>query len=538
MFYLNVPYAEKDKASGLGAKWDGKQKKWYVPEEIDLEPFREWIPIESLSLAEEIIKSQQPDKGVKLSALLTKVKRAIEDNMAGTYWLNAEIANLQMHNGNLYLQLAEMDSNGKEICTSRAIVWRNDLNYIQQKFQSETGNQLVKGLKVLVKVKVSYQIKYQMSLVVVDIDPSFTLGGMEAKVKKIRDRIVALGLYDKNKNFVMPDYFKNVAVVSPNDAAGLGDFKADADKLESYGICNFHYYTAIFQGNSASKTVSDAIKKASFDSLNNGYDAIVVIRGGGAKTDLHFLNEFDIAKQLAESKVPVFVGVGHERDRVFIDEIAFRSFDTPSKVIGFISNNNISLAKKIKEEFGEINHVSRRLFDNIKKSVDTNVSLIQSGIEKTVISYKSLTNDYYKNINEAALKKTSSYKVSFEDNISKIRMAANNKKTNYMIAVEDKTSAIKLKANTEIKSLQTKLTMEYNNIFTNAQILSNSYKSSLNKISSDIDLISPLNALNNGFAIIRTTDGKVIKTLKELEKEESFNVWMQDGEKEFKTGEK
>ncbi len=537
MFYLNVPYAEKDKANGLGASWDGAKKKWYVPDEIDLEPFREWIPIESLSLAEEIIKAQQPEKGVKLSALLTKVKRAVEDNMAGTYWLNAEIANLQLHNGNLYLQLAEIGSNGKEICTSRAIVWRNDIDFVQQKFEAETGNKLVKGLKVLLKVKVSYQIKYQMSLVVVDIDPSFTLGGMEAKVKKIRDRIVALDLYNRNKKNIMPDYFKNVAVVSPNDAAGLGDFKADADRMEANGVCRFHYYTAVFQGNSASKTVSDAIKKASFEAEKNGYDAIVVIRGGGAKTDLHFLNEFDIAKQIAEAKVPVLVGVGHERDRVFIDEIAFRSFDTPSKVVGFISNNNIALAKKIKDQINEVNHLSKRLFDNVKQKIESNLSLIETGIEKAVITYKSQTNEYYKEINELALKKTSSYKITLEDSVSKIRMAANIQKTNYTLKLEDRTSTIKMLANTEVKSLQGKINLEYNTIFTKAQMLSNNYQSLINGITSEIDLISPLNALNNGFAIIRSTDGKVIKTLKELEKEKVFNVWMQDGEKEFKTGE-
>lgn len=315
MFFLNVDYNEKDIVKGLGAKFDGNSKKWYVPDTIDLEPFKQWIPLEKMDEAEILIKMQQPDQGIKLSSLLVKIKRAIEENVSGSYWLNAEIANAQLHNGNLYLQLAEVDKNGKEVCTSRAIIWRDSLSVIENKFKKNTGTGLIKGLKVLLKVQVTYNIKHQMSLVVLDVDPNFTLGGMEAKIKKIRDQAIALGLYEKNKSFVMPDYFKRVAVVSPNEAAGLGDFRADADLLEKYGICNFTYYTATFQGDNTAKSVSSAIKKASFDSIQNKYDAIVVIRGGGAKTDLHFLNEFDIAKQVAESKVPVLVGVGHERDR-------------------------------------------------------------------------------------------------------------------------------------------------------------------------------------------------------------------------------
>lgn len=537
MFYLNVPYKEKDKASNLGAQWDGKAVKWYVPDEIDLEPFRQWIPIESIGLAEEMIKAQQPEKGLKLSSLLTKVKLAIEDNLSGTYWINAEIANLQVHKGNLYLQLAEINSSGKEVCTSRAIVWKNDLGFIESKFEEETGNKLMKGLKVLVKVKVSYQIKFQMSLVVVDIDPSFTLGGMEAKVKKIRDRIVALNLYNKNKDNKMPDFFRNVAVVSPMDAAGLGDFKADADKLEKHRICKFNYYTAVFQGNSAGKTVSDAIKKASFDSIQKKYDVIVVIRGGGAKTDLHFLNEFDIAKQVADSKIPVFVGVGHERDRIFIDEIAFKSFDTPSKVINFISNTNISLAKKINEEAVEINHLSRRLFDTVKQNMDMNISLIDSGIDKVLLTYKGKVNELNNEINESAFKTVSNYKISLEDNASKIVMAANNKKNQYIMKIDESVSGINMLSNTVIKNLQSSLEMEYNSISNKSQMIFSKYLADVEKVSSEIDLISPLNALNNGFAIIRSTDGKVIKTLKELDEQESFNVWMQDGEKTFKTGE-
>lgn len=555
MFYLNVPYNEKERANDLGASWDSMAKKWFVPEEVDLENFKEWIPIESLEEAKNIIEGQKPEKGLKLSTLLVKVKNIVESNVAGTYWINSEIANIQLHKGSLYLLLAETDKKGKEVCTNRAIIWADNVEGIQHKFKSETGNDLIKGLKVLLKVKVTYSLKFQLSLNIVDIDPSFTLGGIESKIKKIRDRVVALDLYDKNKKYKQPFYFRNVAVVSPNEAAGLGDFKADADLLEKNKICKFTYYTAVFQGNTASKTVSDAIKKASFDSLKKKFDVIVVIRGGGAKTDLHFLNEFDIAKEVANSKVPVFIGVGHERDKVLIDEIAFRSFDTPSKVIGYISTNNISKYTRLQELDTEIKHLVGNLQKNIKDKIKTSVNIINANANALKIGYKSniglkhneiflnatALNKYYQNnvsakvneINDFSLKVKSSYKIKLEDSFSKIKISSNTLKTNYVMKLEDKHSAIKMSYNIKIKNLQSDLHLKYNSILNSSNITISEYKVKLNKVSTEIEISSPLNALDNGFAIIKTKKGSIVKSIEDIKNENSFIIWMKDGEKEF-----
>lgn len=538
MFYLNVPMSQKDKAKGFGAAFDWDKKKWYVPDDIDLEPFKEWVPMDMMEEAEMIIQSQQPEKGIKLSALLGKVKTAIEENVVGFYWVNAEIADSKMHNGNLYIQLAETTAKGKESCVSRAILFSNDREFVEEKFKAETGTNLTKGLKVLMKVKVTYTVKHQMSLKVLDIDPTFTLGGMEAKIKDLRDKITRLNLYDANKKFKMPDYFKNVAVVSPTGAAGLGDFKADADRLSESGICEFHYYTATFQGDSTAKTVSKAIKKASFDSFEKGYDAIVVIRGGGAKTDLHFLNEFDIAQQVAQAKVPVFVGVGHERDRIFLDEIAFASFDTPSKVIGFISTNNVKLAKNIIASKLEVDGFGKMLFEKVTQSINSNSELIHSMAGKVVMKYKSEIRDNQKEIKESVMKNSTNIKMKFEEQMSSIRIGSNGIKTNFIMKLDETTSEIKLLSSKNIKDLQSNLNLSYNDIKNNSQISLSNFKTKLNKSSSEIEILSPLNALYNGFAIIKNTEGKVLKTLKEVESESSFIVWMQDGEKEIKKQEK
>ena len=515
MFYLEVPYSEKDKANKLGANWDGVKKKWGVPPEIDLEFFVKWIPLDKLEEARKIIDQQKPEKGIKLSNLLMTVKNAIDEKMENIYWVHAEIANLDERPSILYLQLAELDSNGKQICTSRACVLKNNLDWIKSKFHTETGQNFQKGLKVLLKVKVEYSIKYQLSLTIVDIDPTFTLGGIEAKIKKLRDQVVALNLYDKNKKLKNSEYYKKIAVVSPLDAAGLGDFKSDADGIEKNNICSFIYYTGTFQGDKTNKTVSEAIKKASFDSLKEEYDAIVVIRGGGAKTDLHFLNEFDILKACAEASIPVFVGIGHERDHVLLDEVANKSFDTPSKVIAYILNNNIEFSKNINKSYERI----VVLRDKIFKQYQTEILALSESVNKSsgmeLLRFKNEINTIYNKTNELAF----------------------TKKSNFKMQMEEAYSTFTMKAFTLLKRTQSDFELAYNTIENNKKNVLYNFKTDINGLISEISIKSPLNALNNGYAIIKNSKGDVLTTIEKLEENKEFIIMMQDAEKTIKLGE-
>lgn len=512
MFYLNVPYAEKDKASNWGAQWDGKLKKWYVPDDVELVYFKEWIPKDKMEEAEIIIKSQQSSNGMNLSSLLNNIKKQVLDNCSGFYWVNAEIANISPHKSNLYLELIETNNQGREFCKSRAIIFGQELKYIQDKFKMVTGKNLEKGMKVLLRVSVLFDIKFHLTLKILDIEPEFTLGGMEAKVNKIREQIVALGLYDKNKKFTTPKYFKNVAVVSPSEAAGLKDFKADANLLEKHGICNFKYYTAVFQGANTAKEVSKEIQKASFESNKYQFDVIVVIRGGGAKTDLHFLNEFDIAKAIANSSVPVFTGIGHEIDSVFIDEISNKKFDTPSKVINYIAQTNINVHKSIDNAFEKVNVGISRWVDYYKKNNDYLMNLIKSSNKSIVLKFKNNLNNNTSKINENIMLTKTNFKLKIEENLSKIKIGSNNKKEMFK---------------NNINLLST-------NILFNNKMIVTKQKEKNSVLFNSIIQKSPLNALDNGYAILKDKDNNIIVSLEQLEKSKSFIIMMKDGEKEIK----
>src|SRR5690606_10875306 len=139
---------------------------------------------------------------------------------------------------------------------------------------------------------------------------------------------------EMNRLLPPPREFTRVAVISPADAAGLGDFRSEADRLQSYGLCDFHYFHALFQGAGAEDSLVSTIAKL-FEQQKSRplYDALVIIRGGGDKAGIYDVNKVRIARCVCRFPIPVLVGIGHERDTTILDEVANSRFATPSLAI-------------------------------------------------------------------------------------------------------------------------------------------------------------------------------------------------------------
>ena len=279
---------------------------------------------------------------VTLSTYLNNVQQVIKTHCADAIWVRAEITNCSSKGGHYYLELAEKDPDTHQrIAATKAIIWQFVARRIIIKFEQETGIKFGKDLNVLVKLKASFSPEYGFSLNIEDIDSNFTVGDIAKKYLEIRNRLISEGLIDLNRALPTPFDFEQVLVIAPENAAGLGDFKKDADALEMAGVCHFVYHHCLFQSTQAPIAIQQTLKtalKAWSESTVSPPDAIVIIRGGGAVNDLAYLNDYDLAALLCKRKVPVWVGIGHERDKTILDEVAHRSFDTPSKVIAGIRN--------------------------------------------------------------------------------------------------------------------------------------------------------------------------------------------------------
>jgi exodeoxyribonuclease VII large subunit len=331
---LRVPYAQKEEAKAFGAHWDQGNQTWYAPPGTNLENLKRWLPEGVLVEDKQPVPSQngQPQKGIALTELLARVKGVVDQGLPDAIWVRAEISELRGKNGHLYLTLTERNERGDILAQIKGIIWRTRAEPITAKFEQTTGEGLRTDIKILCLAKVRFDVLYGLDLIVEDVDPSFTLGDLVAKLTRIREKLLAAGIFDRNKRLPAPLDFVRVAVISPETSAGLGDFQRESDRLQNARLCDFSFFRATFQGLDAPSSIRTAVQNALAAHRQNPFDALVVIRGGGSVTDLAWLNDLQLATLLCLSPIPVFTGIGHERDNTILDDIAHTRFDTPSKV--------------------------------------------------------------------------------------------------------------------------------------------------------------------------------------------------------------
>ncbi|WP_368677847.1 exodeoxyribonuclease VII large subunit [Acinetobacter lactucae] len=325
-----------------------------------------------------------------LSEYLGTVQEVIRVAFDEPVWVKAEIRNLNVKGGHYYLELAEKDAEtDKVIASCKATIWKFSASKIVLKFERETGIEISSDLNVLIKIRARFDPQYGFSVNIEEIDSSFTLGEIAKRYQQIIERLTQEGLIHKNKLLPTPFDIQNVLVIAPQNAAGLGDFKKDADALERNGVCHFVYHTATFQGNTAATSLIESLGSGLrqwASTFNFPPDLIVIIRGGGAVNDLAYLNDYELAALLCKRSVPVWVGIGHEKDRTILDEIAHRSFDTPSKVIAGIRNHIVERVQEAVDSLQTIKLLSQHQITTYQSKNDQLLHHIKASAQSQLSS--------------------------------------------------------------------------------------------------------------------------------------------------------
>ncbi len=322
------------------------------------------------------------DLQLSLSEYLSTVQEVIRVAFEESVWVKAEIRNLSIKGGHYYLELAEKEEDTDKIIAScKATIWKFSAAKMVLKFERESGIELSRDLNVLIKVKAVFSPQYGFSVNIEAIDSSYTLGDIARRYQQILERLTAEGLVNKNKSLPPPFDIQNVLVIAPENAAGLGDFKKDADALQKAGVCNFVYHSATFQGNTAALSIAESLSNALRQwakEFSSAPDLIVIIRGGGAINDLAYLNDYDLAALLCKRSIPIWVGIGHEKDRTILDEVAHRSFDTPSKVIGGIRNLIVDQVQDVIDSLNKIKLLSQHQISAYQSQNDQYMKVIKT----------------------------------------------------------------------------------------------------------------------------------------------------------------
>jgi exodeoxyribonuclease VII large subunit len=317
---------------------------------------------------------------------LFQLNEQIKDALTGAFptsvWVIAEVSELKENrNGHCYLELIEKQ--GAEIVArTRATIWSYTYRMLKPYFETTTGQFFTQGIKILVQVSVEYHSAFGLSLNIKDIDPVYTVGDMAMQRREIINRLQNEGVFEMNKELELPLVPQKIAVISSATAAGYQDFMNQLDNNE----IGFKFYTKLFQatmqGVETVPSIINALER--IFQYEDFFDAVVIIRGGGATADLSSFDNYDLAFNITQFPLPVITGIGHEKDDTIIDLVAHSRLKTPTAVAEFLIKGMERFYDSMTEMENEIVRLTRDSIESRQKELEQAAANLNNAVTNFV----------------------------------------------------------------------------------------------------------------------------------------------------------
>ena len=352
---------------------------------------------------------------VTLYELNHLVSKVIESEMPSEYWVEAELSECRESRGHCYMELIQKDERtATPIAKASAKCWANKWMLIRPGFERTTGQRLHAGMKVLLKVYAQFHEAYGFSWIVTDIDPTYTLGDMARKRQEIIRQLKEEGVFDLQKELQLPLFCQRIAVISSETAAGYGDFCNQlADNPYGFQF-QTRLFPAIMQGEGVEQSIIAALERIFSFHIPQNFDAVVIIRGGGATSDMSGFDTLALAENVANFPLPIITGIGHDRDESILDMVSHIRVKTPTAAAALLIDHLKTVLDAINDAQEQIvrlaqqkltSHKSRlstfaeilpRLFTNVKTRQEARLDSLNSrmttAIRQSIVTHQSLIN--------------------------------------------------------------------------------------------------------------------------------------------------
>lgn len=421
-------------------------------------------------------------------------------------WVIAELSDVSERGGHCYMELVEKDDRGVTIARLRGTIWANNFAYkIKPKFEQITGQKFKSGLKVMLFGSASFHEQYGLSFNITDVDPSFTIGDMERIRREIIETLTREGVVNCNRMLQMPRVPQRIAIISAKGAAGYGDFM---NQLQSNPV-GFKFYTHLFEATMQGETTSNSVIKAlnDIEMTIDLWDCVVIIRGGGATSDLNGFDNLELARRVATFALPVVVGIGHERDRTVLDDIANVRVKTPTAAAEWLI---MCAQQTLDQALALANQVARYVKDRTS-GASKQLSHIEGTIpiiaKQQIIKSKS---------NLAAIASALPY-------MTKNKILSANR-TIDALARDVQHSAIG-----KISAAQTYLKTMSDALANAAPKAIVNQDKRLKALENIVEALSPQKTLRRGFSLTKV-NGKTVKSIDQLADNDVITTYLADGE--------
>ena len=285
-------------------------------------------------------------KTLSLYELNSIVASVIDIDMPGDYWVVAELSELREVRGHCYMELVEKDElSNTLVAKASAKCWASRWSMLRPMFERITGQRLHAGMKVMLSVHAQFHAAYGFSWIVSDINPEYTMGDLARRRQQIVAQLKAEGVFDLQRELTMPMFAQRIAVVSSDGAAGYGDFCRQLADNSAHYIYKVELFDATMQGEAVEQSVIAALNR--IYSRHDSFDVVVIIRGGGATSDLSGFDTLALAENVANFPIPVITGIGHDRDESILDMVAHTRVKTPTAAAQLLIDNLARTASMI-----------------------------------------------------------------------------------------------------------------------------------------------------------------------------------------------
>jgi len=300
------------------------------------------------------------------------VRNQLRKSFSDTWWVQAEISECKEHfSGHCYLELIQKKNESEAICAkARATIWGNVWNGLKPYFEEQTGTKLQAGQKILIEVSIEFHELYGYNLVIRSIDPTYTIGDLAQRRNEVIRQLTRDGVIDLNKELPWPVLPQRLAIVSSPSAAGYEDFM-DQLHRNDYGLV---FYTAFFQatmqGEPAEQSIISALDLIQESGIE--FDAVVIIRGGGASADLSCFDRYGLCYYCAQYPLPILSGIGHDRDLSVLDQVSKVSVKTPTAAAEYLLSSLSQEAYRLDTNSNKFHQSVQTLMDAYKQQLSAN----------------------------------------------------------------------------------------------------------------------------------------------------------------------
>jgi len=454
------------------------------------------------------------------------IKEALAGAFPASVWVIAEVSELKENrNGHCYLELIEKQ--GAEIVArTRSTIWSYTYRMLKPYFETTTGQFFTSGIKILVQVSVEYHSAFGLSLNIKDIDPVYTVGDMAMQRKEIINRLQSEGVFEMNKELELPLVPQKIAIISSATAAGYQDFM---NQLDNNGF-GFRFYTKLFQATmQGAETVPSIINALDrIFQYEDFFDAVVIIRGGGATADLSSFDNYDLAFNITQFPLPVITGIGHEKDDTIVDLVAHTRLKTPTAVAEFFINGMERFYDQMMEMEKEIIRLTRNTIDSNQKELEQAAStlnfVVTDFINRNQTQLTRKGNELQRTVKQFSFQKEHEINNLRHQIKSTLLLWFSITKT----GIEQKRQNLKHVVNESLISRKSELSHFKNLLKGRAEKMIFREQQHIHFCENTARLIHPENVLKRGYTLT-LKEGKIVKSVKQLNVNEEIETRFADG---------